>query len=203
MKRGPITIRGITYASRASAATILGVSVRTIHTAAHAGRLDTVGLGHRPKAPEYVPVRIRGVTYPSVQAAAKALKVRPCTISNAITRGTLETVGLGRGRRANGNHRGGRRARPVIIGPLSFPSRRAASVALGFSPPYLARVLNHPTPAKRERLMAAVLDYAARQDGHKGRIPETITEDERAARGAAMIAAWGRRRANEGARAAA
>lgn len=95
----PITVRGLTYATRKSAAKALGVSVNTVHTAIHKGRLDTLGLGPRPKAPEYLPVRIRGRTYKSVQAAARWLKVKPCTISCALARGTIDNVGLGQGKR--------------------------------------------------------------------------------------------------------
>lgn len=95
----PIEVRGITYATRKSAAQCLGVSVMTVHTAVKKGRLDTLGLGPRPKSPEFLRVRIRGEIYPSVQEAARRLKVKPCTISCALARGTIDNVGLGQGKR--------------------------------------------------------------------------------------------------------
>lgn len=160
----PITIRDVIYPNRGEAAKALGVSVRTIHSAACKGRLATVGLGHHPKAPEYLPVSIRGTLYPSVQAAAMALKIHPSTISCALARGTIDTVGLGRGHRARGNSRGGAPAKPGAIGPLTFPSRRAASSALGFAPTYVGKVLNRPSYEKFQRLLAAALDFSARRD---------------------------------------
>lgn len=98
VNRRPVTIRGVTYASRAEAGLALGVAAATIGQAERLGYLQTVGLkrtmgveagGRMPH-----PVTIRGVTYPSQTAAAKALGVSTSRISNAKREGTLDLVGL-------------------------------------------------------------------------------------------------------------
>jgi hypothetical protein len=87
----PITIRGIKYPSRKSAARALGLKASTLAAAIRNGRLDDVGTD-AGYAAMYKPITIRGVTYPSRRHAADALGVATGTIANANTKGRLEFV---------------------------------------------------------------------------------------------------------------
>lgn len=206
MKRGPITVRGVEYADEEAVASAFNISRKAVQNAINRGRVDYIGIpAHLTRiktGADPMPVRIRGKNFPSAKAAAKHFKVSEVTVHNAIAAGREDFVGLGRSRKHSTGNKGriARNAKPVQIGPYSWTSRRLCARAIGIS---VSALRDHLSVGDSVWLLARVMDLKARQDGHKGRIPETITEDERAARGAAMIAAWGRRRANEGARAAA
>jgi len=70
----PITIRGVTYPSRAEAAKALGITYEALRRAINANKLDTVGLNPRGKN-HGREVRYNGKRYPSIAAAARAAGV--------------------------------------------------------------------------------------------------------------------------------
>lgn len=91
-----------------------------------------------------VPAVSRGEHFPSIKAAAICRGVSPKTAHGHLKRnGNLETLGVGRGGNPNPNARNPK-ARPVSIGPASFPSRRKAAQALGIAHNTLARWLDDP-----------------------------------------------------------
>ena len=70
----PITIRGITYRSKADAAKALGITYESLRKAIADGRLETVGLN--PKGKNHGRrVRIDGKVYKSIAEAARATGV--------------------------------------------------------------------------------------------------------------------------------
>lgn len=152
-----IVIRGVTYPTIADAAVELGVSASTIRHALLRGTLDRVGLGRRGFDP--MPVNVRGTDYPSARHAANALGLTPEAIYRAIAQGRTDTVGSG-GRCPNPA-----KARPVRLGPVTFPSMQAASVALGFSRGYIANARFFRRASAQERILAAAMAYAARRAG--------------------------------------
>lgn len=90
----PITIRGVTYPSRAAAAQVLGIQVEGLYDAIRRGTVQNAGLG-QGKA-KCIPITIRGVTYPSYAEAARALGVSPSSVQQAVKYGYEQRVGLGR-----------------------------------------------------------------------------------------------------------
>ena len=70
----PITIRGVTYPSRAEAAKALGITYEALRRAINANKLDTVGLNPRGKN-HGREVYFNGKRYPSIAAAARAAGV--------------------------------------------------------------------------------------------------------------------------------
>ena len=118
----PITIRGVTYESRAAAAKALGVSGPTVVSAFKRGTEDNVGKGIR----QPLPVTIRGVEYPSAQVAAEALGVKRDTIYRARAENRLDQVGLG----GAGTPRE-RVGKPVTIRGVEYRSMGEAAQALG------------------------------------------------------------------------
>ena len=70
----PITIRGVTYPSRAEAAKALGITYEALRRAINANKLDTVGLNPRGKN-HGREVHFNGKRYPSIAAAARAAGV--------------------------------------------------------------------------------------------------------------------------------
>jgi hypothetical protein len=86
-----------------------------------------------------MPVRVRGVTYPSAQFCANALGVTRKAVYNALARGTPDRIGLD-------NAAG--KARPFKYRMLSWPSRNAASRALGMDEGYISRQMNGTTRQK-------------------------------------------------------
>ena len=105
------------------------------------------------------PVTIRGTVYPSQQAAAQALGLHPATISRSLDRhGHCDFVGTHMSRRGNRNA-----ARPVRIGPLTFPSRRAAAAALGLSRQMIHRFANGTLSSiGQQKVIAAAMTYNER-----------------------------------------
>ena len=102
-------------------------------------------------------VSIRGTTYPNAAAAAEAVGVSVATVYSAVIRGTTDTVGLGH----NGPNRGkgGLPPKPLTIGHISFPSMRAASIALGMSAPYISMVLCRGKERAKANLLARAMKY--------------------------------------------
>lgn len=151
--RQPVTIRGVTYPSYCAAARAFGVTVQSVRKMAVAGRADRIGIGQGKK--ERMPVRIRGVDYADAYAAAAAHGVTVYAVWTALWSGTIDRVGMSRG----SGHK------PFSVGGLTFPSRREASVALGFRPNYISEFLRKPNRVGRERILAAAMRYAARSQG--------------------------------------
>lgn len=104
--------------------------------------------------PKPRPVTIRGVTYASTNEAAAALGVSYSAVTEAKRRGKLDHVGLG----------SSTLSKPVRIGNISFPSRKAASDALGAGKAYVSEVFNNPTE-KRMRGFAQRLARYAKENG--------------------------------------
>jgi len=102
-------------------------------------------------------VMIRGVLYPSARVAATTLGVAKATVYSAVIRGTTDTVGLGRNGPNKG--RGGCSPKSLTIGPVQFPSRRAASRALNMSEPYLSCVMRLGKDRAKANLLARVMQY--------------------------------------------
>jgi len=110
-----------------------------------------------------MPVVIRGQHYPSQRAAAAALGVTQSAVSRMLTKkGHLEGCGLRKyGARGNQNN-----ARPLQIGPMTFPSRKKAAEALGITRNQIERwVSKRATPGQREMLIAAVMRLSMASGG--------------------------------------
>jgi len=171
-KPKPVTIRGVTYPSISAAARAHGVRPSTIHSAMERGRLDYVGVGSSKNGKwNGSPVVIRGVTYSSLREAARALGVSPQAVSTALMRGTADNVGLRKEgqpllippRRATRIE--GRVGIPFSLGGFSWPSRQAASVALGWGTTYLGQLLNRGREKDLRVIAAAVARYAEAMKG--------------------------------------
>lgn len=96
MGSGPITIRGVTYASAAAAARALGVTKRAVYAARDLGRLETVGIGSGNSGARCRPVVLCGLAFPSITAAAQAVGADKKYISHRLATG----AGLGADLRA-------------------------------------------------------------------------------------------------------
>jgi len=79
----PITIRGVTYPSRAEAAKALGITYEALRRAINANKLDTVGLNPRGKN-HGRKVHFNGKRYPSIAAAARATGVHYETMRDYV-----------------------------------------------------------------------------------------------------------------------
>lgn len=151
---GPVDIRGKVYPDIKAAAAAVGVHPNTVRRAVKAGTLHRCGTGAVGVEP--MPVRIRGRVYADARAAAAALGVAVGTVRAAVAKGDPDAV-----RRVS---RTVTNACPVVLGPVSFPSRRAASRALGFAnPDYVNKALTRGA-GPRERVLAAAMAYAMRMD---------------------------------------
>ncbi len=84
----PVTIRGVTYESRAEAARALGITPTAVTTAVRNNWTDRAGEGRRQ------PVTIRGVEYVSHTQAAHALGVGVSAVGKAVAAGTTATLGV-------------------------------------------------------------------------------------------------------------
>jgi len=104
-------------------------------------------------------VEVRGVIYPDCATAAEALGVAKATVYSAAQRGTTDTLGLGQ--RAP-HHTGGITPKPFAIGSVKFPSRRAASVALGMSAPYISSIFKRGGKRAKANLVARAMYYQSR-----------------------------------------
>lgn len=113
-----------------------------------------------------MPVKIRGTLYPSVSDAAQAIGCSPMAIYTALSRGRLDTVGFGMGWRPREKCNGAQ-GKQITLGGVTFPSMRAASLALGFREAYVAEAMQYGSPAVKARLSMVARRYAERtaQDG--------------------------------------
>ena len=140
---------GTVYDSLASAARALGCHRETI-------RQHWMRYGHLEYLCKWaVPCEHRGQSYPSLQALADALGIKPQSLSYHLSRyGHLDRAGTGRGGKPGTKGK----SRPLKIGPVEWPSRKAAAHDLGISLPALRRwTSRNATPQQRDRLLAAVM----------------------------------------------
>ena len=72
----------------------------------------------------------------------------------AISRGNPDKIGTGCKRPGNGGHR----AKPLTIGGVTYPSRKAASLALGRHPRYISRILNCGNETQRQDLLRQFME---------------------------------------------
>ena len=79
-------------------------------------------MGQTPK-----PVTIRGVTYRSQTAAARALGVSNQAITTAVKRGNPDSAGTSTRKKGGGPAY----LKPITLGGVHYPSRKAAAEALG------------------------------------------------------------------------
>lgn len=149
-----IEIRGVVYPDAVSAARKLKVQPDTVRLAARLGTLDKVGLGVRIVP---TPVRIAGKVYPSAKAAGAAFGKTPHAVWKAIDEGDPDRIARPRCNARN-------KAKPVKIGPLSFPSMREASVKLGFGADYVSHALRRGSPQARQKILAAAMRLAQEQE---------------------------------------
>lgn len=165
-----IEIRGATYATVKEAAEAIGVKPYTVRKAIRNGTLDRVGAGLKG-GPVPTPVRIRGVTYPDAKSAAAAVGVSLNAIYNALSEGRIDRVGLSP--RYNGA-----RDMPIAIGPLWFPSRIAASRALGFGDNYVSIASRDRSSSMWQRVIAAAMRLKARQEAEAMRAAQAAARKQ-------------------------
>ncbi len=101
-----------------------------------------------------------GKIYGSVRSCARAKGVKVASVYCALSRGNLATLGHGKGNRTA--NRGGRAARPVTVGPVTFPSMKALSRALGRDPSYVRQTLARGKELARANLLRDAMAYAAK-----------------------------------------
>lgn len=187
---GPVTIRGVTYPGPDEAAAAFGISRKAIINAARKGRLEYVGIpSHKTRrrhGVEPAPVRVRGKVFPDVKAAARRFNVSEETIRCAINRGREDFVGLGQSRKHSTAHIGrtANNGIPVEIGPHRWPSIVRAALDLGVGATSLRERIR---AGDTGWLLARAMQWQARQEGHKARLP--ISNEDMARRiSASMIA---------------
>ena len=104
-------------------------------------------------------VKIRGITYETVREAAAAHNVTRSYVYDAIERGREDIIGIGIGNREpNGKFV----KNQVTLYGVTFPSMKAASLALGFNKHYVRGALLTQSQVSNERLKIAVYKYANR-----------------------------------------
>lgn len=107
-------------------------------------------------------VKIRGVTYETVREAAAAHNVTRSYVYDAIERGREDIIGIGIGNREpNGKFV----KNQVTLYGVTFPSMKAASLALGFNKHYVRGALTTGSPVSNDRLKMAVFKYANQMEG--------------------------------------
>lgn len=147
-----IVIRGVTYRTAQEAADALGVTREHVCIAARTGKLELVGLRGRGRG---MPICIRGVTYKNAHEAAAAFGINTSSIFQALYRGGIDRVGLKTTGVAN--------RKPFTLFGMSWPSRAAASRALGFGDTYISRAYTLKSPSKIAAIEAAVMQLQMRK----------------------------------------
>lgn len=150
---------GNVYRSCNAAARALGYHHSTIiHHLSKYGNLDLLGSGK-------IPTEKDGVRYESLTEFAKAVGVKRHTLNHHLARhGNLDRAGLGK----RGNPGNKSRSNETRIGPMTWPSRKAAAADLGLSKDSLRRYLKPTATARQKdvlmaRLMAAHQRHLAAQ----------------------------------------
>lgn len=158
-KHTDIKVRGKTYATARDAAKDLGVQYNTVLAAIRRGKLDTLGIGQGRHQP--MPISIRGKVYRDAKVAARAHGVTVNVIYSALYQGAIDRVGLPRC--------GGSRSKPFSIGGLNWPSRRAASIELGFPEYFVAQAVLHNRKGAMRKIYAAAMKLEAERCRGRGR----------------------------------
>jgi len=148
-------IRGVVYRDIASAAKALRICKATVMAGLRVGRGDMIGLGRGAK--QVMPVRIRGRLFVSARIAAAHFGVSPAAIYQALCKCYVDRIGRRRYVHAT--------SIPFGIGGLKFPSRRSASIALGFGPGYVSQALVRQCPNAQARILAAAMRKVDRVGG--------------------------------------
>jgi hypothetical protein len=154
-----IEIRGRVYPDTRTAAMALGVQPETVRFAIKAGRLHRCGTG--ASHPEPLPVRICGLDFAHARDAARHFGVGVSAVYAALAAGDPDRIG--RPPRYNAA-----KSQPVTIGPLSFPSMRQASLALGFQGDYVSKVLRSGSVTRWQNLLGAAMRHAQEQAERAG-----------------------------------
>lgn len=162
-----LEVRGMRFESIAACAAHFGVSKNHVRLFMNRGRLDRLGIrkpggGRRPDPEGRMRVVVRGQEYRDVYECAAALGVKVGTVYAALSEGRMDGLGLGAGPKPGTPNLA--RSHPIEIGPFKFPSMRAASIALGFSPTYVERARKGEKYYHWERVMAAALRLAAEKE---------------------------------------
>ena len=157
----PFKVRGRTFNSYEECAAHFGLTLRRIQRAVRSGRANAIGRPpyktRKRHGAEPMTIKVRGVVYKDRSAAAKALGVSPSAVTSMVAAGRADYIGLGRSRKHNAT----RIAIPVEIGPLKFPSRKAAARALGCSPSMIAYALDAPPEKRTPRRLSGLARLAA------------------------------------------
>ncbi|MEC7763369.1 MAG: hypothetical protein VX874_15815 [Pseudomonadota bacterium] len=154
-KYADIVIRGESFPDANAAAKAHKVTPDAVRLAARTGKLDLVGLGYPRIDP--TPVLIAGRTFASAADAARAFGKTAHAVWKAINEGDPDRI-------ARKPRHARIRAKPVTLGPLSFPSMREASLQLGFSEGYVSQALRRGSPHARQTILAAAMRLAAQQE---------------------------------------
>jgi len=100
----------------------------------------------------------RDQTYIGQEAVALAAGVAPQTVADHLrVHGNLDRLGIGRGR--HGNY-AAQAAKPLTVGPCSYPSIAAFARAVGLKPKCVQRWVRN---GRADRLMAAHMAADARK----------------------------------------
>lgn len=105
-------------------------------------------MGQTPK-----PITIRGVTYQSQTAAAEALGLSKQAITDAIKRGKPDSAGTGPHKRGGGPAY----FKPLTLGGVHYPSRKAAAKALGVEPTQISNYLRVRDAIVKKQKLSATL----------------------------------------------
>lgn len=150
-----IAYDGRVFATAQDLAAYVGRTQQTVLGAVRNNRLHTLGVGQGHGATP-MPVRIAGRDFASASEAAAFYGVTRKAVWAAIDAGDPDR--LARPRRAVN-------AIAIAVGPLTFPSRTAASVALGFSAGYISTAIALKSDGMWQRILAAAMRLAADRDG--------------------------------------
>jgi hypothetical protein len=80
------------------------------------------------RGPYPMAVMVRGQRFETAFACAAHFNVSVGTVRNLVAKGRADSIGLGRGKASIPANR-----QPLAIGPLRWPSLRAAAEALGYA----------------------------------------------------------------------
>lgn len=173
-----IIVRDLEFRSTAEAAAWFGVTERHVRNLRSKVRLDSLGLGkgwlkgktvkRRPET--YMPVAVRGLLFETAHDCARHFGIKPCTVYSLVAAGRADQIGLGSGVGCGGN-----RSRPFSIGGVTYPSQKAASIALGLRARYISDALHGRRHASMDRVLAAAMALEA------AKLKARVEADRRAA----------------------
>ena len=167
LKYRDIDVRGTVYPTVAAISAALSVHPVSVRNSIRRGHTHRIGLGlHGPE-----PMRIatpKGVFADSWAAAAAHGVVRS-TVYNAVGRAREHNLGRGAV--------GGGYFKPVQIGTMTFPSRKAVDERFGFPTGFTSKALQHRKGLRWERLLSAVMGVQA-ADEAAARSLRTARENE-------------------------